>query len=95
MPPVAPPAPKPARVAMIGPAAIPIWGFAAAAAIFTFRGPLGAALATRISGQAQHELEVPPEMYAELDELRGRVAELEERVDFSERLLTQKSESAG
>jgi hypothetical protein len=30
---------------------------------------------------------------ADLDELRGRVAELEERVDFSERMLAQKDEA--
>jgi len=28
---------------------------------------------------------------AELDDVRGRLAELEERVDFSERLLSQQS----
>jgi hypothetical protein len=77
---------------LIGPASIPIWGFAAAGAIVTFRGPLGQALATRISGNTPDQLEVPPEMYAELDELRARMGELEERVDFSERLLTQKNE---
>ena len=77
---------------MIGPAAIPIWAFAAAGAIVLFRGPMGQALATRISGTAPHEMEVPPEMYAELDELRTRVGELEERVDFSERLLTKGQE---
>jgi hypothetical protein len=33
--------------------------------------------------------ELPAEILGELDELRLRVGELEERVDFSERLLAQ------
>ena len=80
-----------AVTARIGPAAIPIWLFASGAAIMIFRGPLGQAIATRISGQnhSEHPAEIAPEIYAELDELRARVGELEERVDFSERLLTQ------
>jgi hypothetical protein len=76
---------------MIGPAAIPIWGFAAAGAVLLFRGPIGRALARRISGDTPDQLETAPEVYAELDELRIRVGELEERVDFSERLLTKQN----
>ena len=33
------------------------------------------------------------EVYAELDDLRNRVMELEERQDFTERLLTQARDS--
>lgn len=36
---------------------------------------------------------VPPDTQRELDALSHRVAELEERVDFAERLLTQQRES--
>ena len=80
---------------LIGPAAIPIWFGAAAAVILVFRGPVGQALARRISGDVHDgPVEVPAELYAELDELRARVGELEERVDFSERLLVQKNENA-
>ena len=77
--------------ARIGPAAIPIWLFASGGAVMVFRGPLGQALAARISGRSPDgESEaIAPELYAELDELRARIVELEERVDFSERLLTQ------
>ena len=79
----------------IGAAAIPIWVFAALAAVAIFKGPLGHALATRISGRIPDPgpAEIAPEVYAELDELRARVGELEERVDFSERLLTQKNDT--
>ena len=76
----------------IGPASIPIWFAAMGAAAFTLRGPLGKALAERISGRLGAEdavVQVPEALYAEIDELRARVGELEERVDFSERLLSK------
>lgn len=76
----------------MGAASIPIWGIVGGGVVLVFRGPVGQALAARISGGARgagEPTEVAPELYAELDELRARVGELEERVDFSERLLTQ------
>jgi len=76
----------------IGPASIPIWAIAVWGGTMVFRGPFGKAISARIAGQVPDaRAEVPPELYAELDELRARVGELEERVDFSERLLTQKN----
>ena len=39
-------------------------------------------------GQSRHQL--PPEVMDELDSLRAEVADLAERVDFTERLLTQR-----
>ena len=65
-------------------------GFAALGLTF---GPIGAALGRRISGHpepgdAHAEIE---EMRArvtdEVDDLRNRLAEVEERLDFAERLL--------
>ena len=66
------------------------------ASIGVFFGPVSGALARRISGRAA----VGPDLQPELDELRARVAELEqgqarvqeleERVDFAERLLAQR-----
>ena len=50
-----------------------------------FRGPLGDALARRIGGDAAHR----PGDDAELADLRTRLAELEERQDFTERVLLQ------
>jgi len=68
--------------------AIPTTIVGAAAAAFILKGPVGHALARRIQGAEPSEL--PPEqVLAELDELRTRVAELEERADFSERLLAR------
>ena len=54
------------------------------------RGPVGRALARRLEDGAAASM--PPEALAELEDLRIRVAELEERVDFSERLLAQQRE---
>ena len=56
-----------------------------------FRGPLGEAIARRIGGGAG-----PLESGAhdhEIAELRSRVAELEERLDFTERVLLQERQS--
>ena len=82
----------------IGPASIPIWAIAVWGAATVARGPIGQAMARNIGGEGKPGLsEVPPELYAELDELRARVGELEERVDFSERLLAaaKEKESTG
>lgn len=80
----------------IGPASIPIWFAALGAGAIVLRGPIGRALAARIAGESppEHETlaDVPEAVYAELDDLRVRVGELEERVDFSERLLSQRSQ---
>ncbi len=59
------------------------------------RGPVGKALAERIRGEGAALSEPHPELLAELDEMRVRMAELEERVDFSERLLTKVNDEAG
>lgn len=54
-------------------------------------GPVGKALAQRLHGAPTTELP-PDQVLNELDELRSRVAELEERADFSERLLAKQRE---
>lgn len=80
---------------VLGPVSVPIWFAVVAGGAIVLRGPLGKALATRISGElpeATGPVELPEELYAELDELRTRVAELEERQDFSERLLTRRED---
>ena len=55
------------------------------------RGPLGRALARRIEGHAAEPLDMEPVLH-ELDEMRARMAELEERQDFTERLLARERE---
>lgn len=75
---------------MIGPASIPIWGISFVSLLVVINGPLGKALSRRISGETTPPptaLDVPDAVYAELDELRNRMLEMEERQDFAERLL--------
>ncbi len=85
-----------AATGMLGPASIPIWMAGMAATAVVFRGPVGRAIAARISGEipgaSGSELQaVADHTYAELDELRGRLLEVEERLDFTERMLAQRS----
>lgn len=50
--------------------------------------PVGKALAERIRHQGR--VEPDPELLAEVDALRSELADLQERVDFAERLLGQR-----
>jgi len=76
----------------LGPAfAIPVGIVAFVAAAIVLRGPLGQALARRLEGRTQTS-DNEAILHA-LDEVRGQMAELEERVDFAERLLAQQRES--
>lgn len=61
----------------------------AAARIFT--GPLGAALGDRIRGR--REAAPDPRLDAEVERLQVRLAEVEERVDFAERLLASREQA--
>jgi hypothetical protein len=76
----------------LGPVSVPIWIAASIAGAVVLKGPLGQALASRLRGDTTAE-ELQGDALAELDELRARVAELEERQDFSERMLAQKGEA--
>jgi hypothetical protein len=71
--------------------AIPVGIVALVAAAVIFRGPLGQALARRLEGGGARSGDQEATLQA-LDEIRGRMAELEERVDFAERLLAQSRE---
>jgi len=53
------------------------------------KGPVGKALAERIHSGTMAAGEVPPELLEEMDDMRNRMVELEERVDFTERLLAR------
>ena len=65
---------------------IPTLVVGSVASVLILRGPLGRALARRLEGGA---VEVSPEQQVEIDDLRGRVLELEERLDFAERMLAR------
>jgi hypothetical protein len=64
------------------------------AALGIFFGPVGTALAQRLGGRPEpedHQAEIEKlgeQVTAELDGLRHQLAEVEERLDFAERLLT-------
>jgi len=67
--------------------AIPVGIIGAISVAVVLRGPIGKALARRLEGDQPSIAAPSDEVLAELDDLRSRVLELEERVDFSERLL--------
>jgi len=59
--------------------------------VLVLRGPVGRALARKIEGRSggTGDLAEIEDRLADVDALRQRVGELEERVDFAERLLAQ------
>ncbi|HEX3234585.1 MAG TPA: hypothetical protein VHR41_10345 [Gemmatimonadales bacterium] len=65
--------------------------------IVVLRGPIGRALAARIEGQRPlapaeaQELEELRTRVLSLEEARGQLAELQERQDFTERLLARQA----
>jgi hypothetical protein len=65
--------------------------FISMASIFVLRGPLGRALADRLAGRAGRADE--ERLRGEVDELRHRLGEVEERLDFAERLLAKTREA--
>lgn len=67
---------------------VPITAFLSISAIIILRGPLGRAMADRLAGRHQSSPELE-ELREEVLELRDRLAEAEERIDFNERLLSR------
>jgi hypothetical protein len=78
----------------LGAASIPIWAMVIGGAVFLFRGPFGeAVLRSLAQGDPDHEMQgVDPAILQELDDLRAQVSELQERMDFTERLLARERE---
>jgi hypothetical protein len=82
-----------AASATMGNSAIAVWGIVFVMVTAVVRSPMAKAIAEKFR-------EPPPEttgeladgLYGELDELRARVLELEERQDFAERLLSARGE---
>lgn len=65
--------------------------FIATATALIFRGPLGRAIADRVAGRVGSEQEME-RLNAEMDDLRHRLTEAEERLDFTERVLAKSRE---
>jgi hypothetical protein len=72
--------------------AIPVGVIGLVAVSIALRGPLGQALLGRYSAAPSDD---SAHLLAEVEELRGRVQELEERADFADRLLTQQARRPG
>jgi len=62
------------------------------ALVFFFAVPVRKALLRKIEGASPSQ---DPHLLEEVDVLRERMGELEERLDFTERLLAQQRETAG
>jgi len=73
--------------------AIPMGVLGLVGGTFALRGPLGHALLGTVQSAGADE--TTAQLLGELDELRGRVQELEERADFSDRLLAEQSRRPG
>ena len=71
--------------------AIPVGIVSAIAAAVVLRGPVGKALAKRLAGEADGQNEA---LLQELEDVRQRMGELEERLDFAERVLAQGQDAA-
>jgi hypothetical protein len=56
--------------------------------------PVGKALAERIRGGSVSPAQPDPALYDELERVRAELAELQERVDFTERLLAKERDPA-
>jgi hypothetical protein len=67
--------------------------FGGGTAIVLSFSPVGRAFAARIRGDAPAAA-ADPELRAEVDQLQHDVAELQERLDFTERVLAQRPDPA-
>jgi hypothetical protein len=73
---------------------VPITLFVTIGAVAILRGPLGKAMGERIGGGSR-DVDAGPEvehLRAELDEVRMRLTDVEERLDFTERVLASERE---
>lgn len=75
----------------MGAAAIPVWAMAIGGGALVSRSPIARAFAERIR-DSKDDASAPEAIYGELDELRARLLELEERQDFSERALVERTQ---
>ena len=76
------------------PFVVPVVLFLSIAAVLILRGPLGRALADRLARRGAGRAERADGLTGELDDLRRRMGELEERLDFTERLLARQARVA-
>jgi hypothetical protein len=79
---------------LFSPFIVPVALFFTIGAVAILRGPIGKALADRLAGRVPERLPSgeTEALQGEVEELRYRVTELEERLDFAERVLAQRRE---
>ena len=66
--------------------------FLSAGAVFILRGPLGRAFAERIAGRHAASDPETQRLRQDVDDLRAELAAVQERLDFTERLLSRGQE---
>jgi hypothetical protein len=66
--------------------------FLSAGAVFILRGPLGRALAERIAGRAATPGPEVEQLRRDMEDLRTELGVMQERLDFTERLLARERE---
>ncbi len=78
----------------LGPFLVPIMLFVVIGLVAVLRGPIGKAFADRIAGRSTSgtEWRETEALRGEVEELRLRMTELEERLDFAERMLARARE---
>ena len=81
----------------IAPFLVPITMFLTVGAVLIFRGPFGKALAERL-GRGDHQVSPgdaaeTEALRAEVEDLRWRLGEVEERLDFAERVLARNKDA--
>lgn len=70
-----------------------IFLFGGATAVGLAFSPVGRALAERIRGKGHAVAGPDPDTLAEIDQLRQELTDVQERLDFAERLMTQHREA--
>lgn len=79
---------------LFSPFIVPVALFFTIGAVAILRGPIGKAIADRVAGRGPERLGSGETegLHVDVEELRYRVTELEERLDFAERVLAQRRE---
>jgi hypothetical protein len=70
-----------------------IFLFGGGTAVMLAFSPVGKALAERIRGRTHAVSGPDPDTLAEIDQLRHELTDVQERLDFAERLMTQHREA--
>jgi hypothetical protein len=73
---------------------VPFIVFGSGTLVFLAFSPVGKAIAERIRGHRAMIQETDPNLLAEIDQLRQELSDVQERLDFTERLLASQRDPA-